>query len=194
MNNFLNYQNDPEAPEVAGFVVSCALKKFRRSVLQRKAGRLQGGAARRAQAGESKVYYLQDGVLPLICKQHILQDKIQCSSSCLPLYSQTSGQHRDDCNLIHYFLEYFKLNRRKNCGIILINTFWDLRKTQWQTSLEKYGTHLKVNGAISHSQLVLGLDHELIKFHSRWKKAEHVWWYCVNVTPRDRGTGLLDIT
>lgn len=95
MNDFhLNYQNDPETPEVAGFIVSRALKKFRRSVLQREAGRLQGGAARRAQAGESKVYYLQDGVLPLICKQHILQDKIQFIISIASFQSDFSPTQR----------------------------------------------------------------------------------------------------
>lgn len=70
-----NYQDDPKTPEVTGFVVSCTLKKFRCCVLQREAGSLQGGAACRAQAGKSKIYYFQHRFLPLVCKQHVLDGK-----------------------------------------------------------------------------------------------------------------------
>lgn len=67
-----NYQDDPETPEVTGFIISCTLEKLWCSILQREAGSLQGGTACRAQASKSKIYYFQHRVLPLICKQHVL--------------------------------------------------------------------------------------------------------------------------
>lgn len=76
MNSFrLNYQDDPETPEVTGFVISCALEKFRCGILQCEAGSLQGGTACRAEAGKSKIYDFQDRVLPLICEEYVLKDK-----------------------------------------------------------------------------------------------------------------------
>lgn len=83
-----NYQDDPKTPEVTGFVVSCTLKKFRCSVLQCEAGSLQGGAACRAQAGKSKIYYFQHRVLPLVRKQHVLEGK-QIKSMIILLFSLT---------------------------------------------------------------------------------------------------------
>lgn len=68
----VNYQNDPEAPEVTGLVVSGALKQLRCGVLEREARRLQRGAARRTQTGKTKVYNFEHRVLALVCKQHVL--------------------------------------------------------------------------------------------------------------------------
>lgn len=70
-----NYQDDPEAPEVAGLVVAGALKELGRGVLQGEAGRLQGCAPRRAEAGEPKVDDFERRVLALVREQHVLRKK-----------------------------------------------------------------------------------------------------------------------
>lgn len=88
-----DYQDDPETPEVAGLVVSCALKQLWCRVLQCEAGGLQGGAACRAQAGKSKIDYFQHRVLPLVCKQHVLHSK----------QTQRSGTYSMFCQLIVRF-------------------------------------------------------------------------------------------
>lgn len=66
------YQDDPEAPEVAGLVVAGAVEELGGGVLQREAGRLQGGASGRAQAREAEVHELQGRVLPFVREQHVL--------------------------------------------------------------------------------------------------------------------------
>lgn len=82
-----NYQDDPEAPEVAGLVVAGALEELGRGVLQGEAGRLQGGAPRWAEAGEPKVNDFEHRVLAIVREQHVLDGKENTITTVERIYS-----------------------------------------------------------------------------------------------------------
>lgn len=115
----VNYQDDAEAPQVAGFIISSSLEKLRRRVLQREAGSLQGGAAGGAEPGEPKVYDFQRGVLPLVCKQHVLQGNQRKSTMIQPLfvYGSAFNQHEDPlkptANIPSTFIKHRRMNTRE---------------------------------------------------------------------------------
>lgn len=71
------YQDDAEAPEVAGLVVSGAVEELWRCVLQGEAGGLQRrtAAPRGKQPREPEINHLQHRVIRLIRKQHVLPEE-----------------------------------------------------------------------------------------------------------------------